>query len=53
MSTTVSRRSWACNDGAIFAIKVEAQPLLKVTLPNIVADNLLILKKMNVSLVRI
>ena len=39
----ISRRSWARNDGAIFAIKraMETQPLLKVTLPNIVADNLL------------
>ena len=39
----ISRRSWARNDGAIFAIKraMEAQPLLKVTLPNRVADNLL------------
>ena len=39
----ISRRSWARNHGAIFAIKraMEAQPLLKVTLPNRVADNLL------------
>jgi urocanate hydratase len=39
----ISRRSWARNDGAIFAIKraMETQPLLKVTIPNIVADNLL------------
>lgn len=39
----ISRRSWVRNDGVIFAIKraMEAQPLLKVTLPNIVADNLL------------
>ncbi len=39
----ISRRSWARNDGAIFAIKraMETQPLLKVTLPNKVADNLL------------
>ena len=38
----ISRRSWARNDGAIFAIKraMETQPLLKVTLPNIVDDNL-------------
>jgi urocanate hydratase len=43
----ISRRSWARNEGAIFAIKraMEAQPLLKVTLPNIVADNLLDFKK--------
>ena len=39
----ISRRSWARNDGALFAIKraMEGQPLLKVTLPNIVADSLL------------
>jgi urocanate hydratase len=39
----ISRRSWARNDGAIFAIKraMETQPLLKVTLPNIVEDQLL------------
>lgn len=39
----ISRRSWARNEGAIFAIKraMESQPLLKVTLPNEVADDLL------------
>ncbi|WP_447634953.1 urocanate hydratase [Flavobacterium microcysteis] len=39
----ISRRSWARNDGAIFAIKraMEVQPLLKVTLPNKVDDSLL------------
>ena len=39
----ISRRSWARNEGAIFAIKkaMETQPLLKVTLPNLVADHLL------------
>ena len=39
----ISRRSWARNEGAIFAIKraMEAQPLLKVTLPNVVDDSLL------------
>jgi urocanate hydratase len=39
----ISRRSWARNEGAIFAIKraMEAQPLLKVTLPNLVDDSLL------------
>jgi urocanate hydratase len=39
----ISRRSWARNEGALFTIKraMEAQPLLKVTIPNIVADNLL------------
>jgi len=39
----ISRRSWARNDGAIFAIKraMQTQPLLKVTIPNIVNDDLL------------
>ena len=39
----ISRRSWARNEGAIFAIKraMEAEPNLKVTLPNIVDENLL------------
>jgi urocanate hydratase len=39
----ISRRSWARNEGAIFAIKraMEAEPLLKVTLPNRVDDSLL------------
>jgi urocanate hydratase len=39
----ISRRNWARNKGAIFAIKraMETQPLLKVTLPNIVDENLL------------
>jgi urocanate hydratase len=39
----ISRRSWARNEGAIFAIKraMETQPLLKVTIPNIVDENLL------------
>ncbi|NRT13728.1 urocanate hydratase [Flavobacterium sp. 28A] len=39
----ISRRSWARNEGAIFAIKraMETQPLLKVTIPNIVEDSLL------------
>jgi urocanate hydratase len=38
----ISRRSWARNEGAIFAIKraMEAEPKLKVTLPNFVDDNL-------------
>ncbi|WP_395042787.1 urocanate hydratase [Flavobacterium sp.] len=38
----ISRRSWARNEGAIFAIKraMQTQPLLKVTIPNIVDDNL-------------
>jgi urocanate hydratase len=39
----IARRNWARNEGAVFAIKraMESQPLLKVTLPNIVADELL------------
>lgn len=39
----IARRNWARNEGAIFAIKraMETQPLLKVTLPNIVDDSLL------------
>ena len=39
----ISRRSWARNEGAIFAIKraMETQPLLKVTIPNIVDEELL------------
>ena len=39
----ISRRSWARNEGAMFAIKraMETQPLLKVTIPNIVDDSLL------------
>jgi urocanate hydratase len=39
----IARRSWARNDEAIFAIKraMEAEPLLKVTLPSIVDPSLL------------
>jgi urocanate hydratase len=39
----ISRRSWARNEGAIFAIKraMESEPNLKVTLPNHVDDKLL------------
>ncbi|MGZ2369427.1 urocanate hydratase [Ancylomarina sp. YFZ004] len=39
----IARRSWARNDEAIFAIKreMERRPDLKVTLPNLVEDNLL------------
>jgi urocanate hydratase len=39
----ISRRNWARNEGAIFAIKraMESQPLLKVTLPNFVDEKLL------------
>ncbi len=38
----IARRSWARNDEAIFAIKraMQAEPNLKVTIPNIVDDNL-------------
>ena len=39
----IARRSWARNNEAIFAIKraMEAQPDLKVTLPNMIDNNLL------------
>jgi urocanate hydratase len=39
----IARRSWARNNGAIFAIKreMERKPNLKVTLPNLVDDDLL------------
>lgn len=39
----ISRRSWARNEGAMFAIKraMELEPLLKVTLPNIAEDKLI------------
>lgn len=39
----IARRSWARNDEAIFAIKraMEQEPLLKVTLPNLVDEELL------------
>ncbi|RAR47550.1 urocanate hydratase [Flavobacterium lacus] len=38
----IARRNWARNEGAIFAIKraMETQPLLKVTIPNLVDDEL-------------
>ncbi|WP_136668439.1 urocanate hydratase [Flavobacterium sp. H122] len=38
----ISRRSWARNEGAVFAIKraMEQEPLLKVTLPNLVDEKL-------------
>ena len=38
----ISRRSWARNEGAIFAIKraMQTQPLLQVTIPNLVDDSL-------------
>ncbi len=39
----ISRRSWARNEGAVFAIKraMDMQPNLKVTLPNLVDEELL------------
>lgn len=39
----IARRNWARNEGAVFAIKraMETEPNLKVTLPNLVDDNLL------------
>ena len=39
----ISRRSWARNEGAIFAIKraMEQEPRLKVTIPEIVDDGLI------------
>jgi hypothetical protein len=39
----ISRRSWARNEGAIFAIKraMEVEPNLKVTLPNVVEEGLM------------
>lgn len=39
----IARRSWARNEEAVFAIKraMEAEPLLKVTLPNLVDESLL------------
>jgi len=39
----IARRSWARNNGAIATLKreMERSPTLKVTLPNLVADDLL------------
>lgn len=39
----ISRRSWARNEGAVFAIKraMESEPNLKVTLPNFADDGLI------------
>jgi len=39
----ISRRSWARNEGAVFAIKraMEIEPNLKVTLPNLVDDDII------------
>ena len=44
----IARRSWARNEGAMFAIKrqMERTPLLKVTLPNL-ADKVLIERVFN------
>ena len=39
----ISRRSWARNEGAIFAIKraMEQEPRLKVTIPELVDDGVI------------
>ncbi|MFA7615254.1 MAG: urocanate hydratase [Weeksellaceae bacterium] len=39
----IARRSWARNEGAMFAIKraMEEEPLLKITIPNLVDEELL------------
>ena len=39
----ISRRSWARNEGAMFAIKraMEVEPLLKVTIPELVDDEII------------
>ena len=39
----IARRNWARNEGAIFAIKraMETQPLLKITIPNLVNEDIL------------
>jgi urocanate hydratase len=39
----IARRNWARNENAIFAIKraMEDEPLLKVTLPNLVDETIL------------
>ena len=39
----ISRRSWARNEGAMFAIRraMQAEPKLKVTMPNIADDELI------------
>jgi urocanate hydratase len=39
----ISRRSWARNEGSLFAIKraMKAEPNLKVTLPNLVDETIL------------
>ena len=39
----ITRRAWARNEGAIFAIKraMELNPKLEVTLPNLATDNII------------
>ena len=39
----IARRSWARNEGAVFAIKraMESDPALKVTLPSVASDELI------------
>jgi len=39
----ITRRAWARNDGAVFAIKraMDSNPKLKVTLPNLTTDNII------------
>ena len=39
----IARRSWARNEGAVFAIKraMKEEPLLKITLPEMVDDDIL------------
>ncbi len=39
----ITRRAWARNEGAIFAIKraMENNPKLEVTLPNLTTDNII------------
>jgi urocanate hydratase len=39
----IARRSWARNEGAIFAIKraMEVEPKLKVTIPELVEDTII------------
>jgi urocanate hydratase len=39
----ISRRSWARNEGAVFAIKraMQHKPQLKTTLPNLADDRLI------------
>ena len=43
VNNVIARRSWARNEGAIFAIKreMERTPGLKVTVPNIADDKIL------------